>query len=241
VIYYQARKRGFPKREQKIPPRQTIVILREGLVALALPVVMVGGILSGIFTPTEAAVVGVAYSLLVGVVVLRTVRLQSLPGIIGETLRNASPLLLILGMAYLFGWVLGFERVGEAIATFIGGLTTSKETFLLLVIAVVLFAGMWMEVGVIIVIFAPILYPTVLMLGISPIHFGIILILSAVLGVATPPIGICLFAASGVARVPVGEIIQEIWPFLVAQVVVILLLVFEPELVLFLPRMFGLA
>lgn len=240
LVFFAAGRRNFPKRTERIKPREAAKVLREGLVAVCMPVVMVGGILCGVFTPTEGAIVGVAYAIFAGFFILRTLKLSELWDMVGLTVKNSSALLMLLGIAYIFGWVLSFENVSQHVAGIIMSMTTDPRVFLLLVMACALFAGMWMEVGTIVIIIGPILYPAAIALGIHPVHFGIILILSSVMGVATPPVGVCLYAASSIAGIPAERTVKEIWPFLLAQLSMIILMIFVPDLVLFLPKTFEL-
>lgn len=239
VIFYQARKYNFPKREHRYTAKEVRKILIEGIAAVLMPVIMIGGILGGIFTPTEAAIVGVVYAIIVGMFFLRTLKLSDFPRLLKNTIKNASALLLLLGIAYLFGWVLSYENISKNLADAITSFTQNPTVFLMLVAALTLFAGMWMEVGTIVIIFAPILYPAAASLGISPIHFGIILILCASLGVTTPPVGVCLYAASSIAGIPAERTFRRVWPFLIGHLVAIMLMIIFPMLVLFLPGITG--
>ena len=239
VIFYQSRKHNFPKRVVKYSAKEVRKILIDGIAAVLMPVLMIGGILLGVFTPTEAAIVGVVYAIIVGLVFLRTLKLRDFPRMLKNTAKNSCALLLLLGVAYLFGWVLTYENISGSLAAAITSFTQSPTVFLLLVAALALFAGMWMEVGTIVIIFAPILYPVAMSLGISAIHFGIVLILCAALGVTTPPVGVCLYAASSIAGISAERTFRRVWPFLVAQIVTIIVMICLPELVLWLPRLSG--
>jgi tripartite ATP-independent transporter DctM subunit len=240
IIFLQAKKRNYPRRMEKIPFKAAVKIVIDGIVAILMPVIMIGGILGGVFTPTEAAIVGVVYAIIAGFFILRTLKLSDFPEMIVNTIKNASGLLLLMGIAYLFGWVLSFENVSGNVADLITSYITNPTIFMLLVVLLALFAGMWMEVGTIVILFTPILYPTAVMLGVHPIVFGVILIITSALGVTTPPVGVCLYAASSIAGIPIERTFRRVAPFFIAQFCAVVLMVLFPDIILFLPRVFGL-
>lgn len=239
VIFYQAHKYNFPRRTKKYLPSETAKILVDGIAAVLMPIIMIGGILTGTFTPTEAAIVGVVYAIVVGIAFLRTLKFRDLPRLLMNAAKNSCALLLLLGIAYLFGWVLSYENISGRLGALITALTQDSSVFLLLVAVLSIFAGMWMEVGTIIIIFAPIFYPVALSLGINAIHFGIIMIICSSLGVTTPPVGVCLYAASSIAGISAERTFRRVIPFFIAQVITILILIFFPQLILWLPRITG--
>lgn len=238
LVFFQARKYKFPKRTERYTGKQVRSILLNGIIALALPVIMVGGMLGGFFTPTEAAIVGCVYSLVLGLVT-KKIKLKDIIPTIVNTMKNSSALLLLISFAYILGWTLSYENVSARLAEVILSVTGSPTVFLFIVAALVLFAGMWMEVGSIVVVLVPVLYPAALALGVNPIHFGLIVILTATLGVSTPPVGVCLYAASSIANVPAPKVFKHVFPFLIAQVLALALIIMLPDIILFLPKLFG--
>lgn len=240
LVFFQAKKRNFPKRVERYSFKKAVKILQGGIVALLLPVIMVGGMLGGIFTPTEAAIVGCLYGLGFGLVTKRIRFSDIIPTII-ETMKNSSSLLLLISFAFILGWALGYENISSRLAEIILSITDSPTVFLFIVVLLIIFAGMWMEVGSIVVVLVPVLYPAALALGVNPIHFGLIIMISATMGVTTPPVGVCLYASASIADVPAAKVFKEVFPMLLCQCAVMVLLVMIPEITLFIPKLFGFA
>lgn len=201
---------------------------------LGAPVLLLGGILSGLFTPTEAAAVGVAYVLFLGLC-YRRLTLRSLWGIVVETATTAAGIALILAASGLLGWVLARERVPQDIASFMLGFTDSPVVFLFLVSAVLLLIGTVLEPIAALVITVPVLLPIATQFGVDPVHFGVIVIINLMLGLLTPPIGGVLFVLGSATRTPMHEVFRGTAPFLLPLLTVLVLLILAPELVLFLP------
>lgn len=238
LVFVQAKKYNFPRRTEAYTWPQRVKILTEGAVALALPVIMVGGMLGGFFTPTEAAIVGCLYALILGMI-KRTIKASDVVPAIMRTMQNSGALLLLISFAYILAWALSYENVSLKLSQFITAYISNGTVFLLVVMVLVLIAGMWMEVGSIVVVLVPVLYPVALELGIHPMHFGIIVMLAATMGVSTPPVGVCLYAAASIANIPSKRMYKWIFPFLTAQIIALILVILFPEVVLFLPRTFG--
>ena len=238
LVFIQSNKYKFPRRVERYSWGKRFAILKEGTVALALPVVMVGGMLGGFFTPTEAAIVGCLYALILGLV-KRTIKFRDIVPAIMRTMQNSGALLLLISFAYILAWVLSYENVslqlGQVITSFIGNGTV----FLIVVVVMVLIAGMWMEVGSIVVVLVPVLYPIALQLGIHPMHFGIVVMLAATMGVSTPPVGVCLYAAASIADIPSNKMYKWVFKFLAVQLIALLLVIIFPDIALTLPRVFG--
>jgi tripartite ATP-independent transporter DctM subunit len=211
-----------------------------GLGALLAPVIILGGILEGFFTPTEAAAVGAVYMLLLGVVVYRSLRLRDLPKVFADTATTTAAIMVILGASSLFGWILARERVPQAIAEAFLGFTDNKIVFLLLVNALLLVLGAIIEPTSALVISVPVLLPVATQLGVDPVHFGVIVVLNLMIGLMTPPIGGVLFVLSSVTKTPVAEVFRGVAPFLIPLLVTLLLITFIPQLALWLPELLDL-
>src|SRR5699024_5460345 len=201
---------------------------------LGAPVLLLGGILSGLFTPTEAAAVGVAYVVVLGFC-YRRLTLGSLWGIAVETATTAAAIALILAASGLLGWVLARERVPQDIASFMLGFTDNPAVFLFLVSAVLLLIGSVLEPIAALVITVPVLLPIASQFGVNPVHFGVIVIINLMLGLLTPPIGGVLFVLGSATRNPMHEVFRGTAPFLLPLLAVLVLLILAPQLVLFLP------
>src|SRR5205814_5722375 len=196
----------------------------RALPALALPVLILGGIASGAFTPTEASVIAVFYSLFAGRAIYRTLEWTMLPGILARSALMTASVLIIVAMSAAFAWVLTISRVPQDLTALIVGMQLSPLAFLLAVNALLLAFGIFIEPLPGIVVLVPILAPIAHALGISDLQFGIVVIVNLTMGMLTPPVGGLLFVTAVVARVPLARMIVELWPFLGAQVVVLTLL-----------------
>ncbi|PXY22689.1 TRAP transporter large permease [Prauserella muralis] len=206
---------------------------------LLTPVIILGGILGGVFTPTEAAAVGAAYVLLLGFA-YRTVRLRDLGGILRDTAATTASITLILGASGLLAWILAREQVPRAVAGAMLGFTDSQVVFLLLVNVLLIILGAVMEGTSVLVITVPILLPIAVEFGVDPLHFGVIAIINLMIGLLTPPIGAVLYVLSPVTGLPVHEVFRGTVPFLVPLLAVLLLVTFVPSVVTFLPGVLGL-
>ncbi|WP_417269947.1 MULTISPECIES: TRAP transporter large permease [Alphaproteobacteria] len=201
-----------------------------GMWALFVPVIILGGIYGGIFTPTEAAGVAVMYALFVSLVIYREMRFADLPGILVRSGRTTATIMIMVAMAFAFGRFLTIESVPADMAALITGATSNPIAVLLLLNLVLLVAGMFLEPVAAIIILAPILVPIATSVGVDPVHFGIIMTCNLAIGFCTPPVGINLFVASSIAKVPVEAVIRKVLPFIVAMFVSMALVTFIPKL-----------
>ncbi len=211
----------------------------RALPALVLPVLILGGIASGAFTPTEASVVAVFYALFAGRVIYRTLTWPMLPSILARSALMTAAVLIIVAMSAAFAWVLTFSRVPQELTAFIVDLKLSPIAFLFAVNLLLLAFGIFIEPLPGIVVLVPILAPIAHALGINDLQFGIIVIVNLTMGMITPPVGGLLFVTSVVAKVPLTRMVRELWPFMWAQIAVLILLSFVPALSTWLPGVFG--
>lgn len=207
------------------------------LPALFLPVLIVGGIHSGAFTPTEASIVAVAYALVIGMGLYRTLTLSMLPGILLRTALLTASVMLIVAASACFAWVLTIAQVPQSLARWIIGLGLDPLTFLIAVNVLLLLFGIFIEPLPGVMILVPILAPMAAALGIDPVHFAIVVIVNLTMGMITPPVGGLLFVTALVARIPVSGVIRELWPMMGVLLVVLGILTLVPEVSLFLPRL----
>ncbi|HAV46558.1 MAG: C4-dicarboxylate ABC transporter permease [Halomonas sp.] len=213
--------------------------LLHGLLPALMPVFVVGAILAGIVTPTEAAAFAVVYALILGVVLYRNIKLVNLPGIFARAMRDSAVIMVIMGAVAAANWVLTFERVPNMLTEWALMSIDTQWTFLIAVILLLLVVGLFLEGIAAILVLVPILHPIAMALGIDPLHFGIVVIFNLMMGLITPPMGLCLFVADSVSGVGMGPIIRRIMPMLAVQFLVLLLITFVPSLVTFLPRLAG--
>ncbi|MDQ2918138.1 MAG: TRAP transporter large permease [Casimicrobiaceae bacterium] len=232
-------RRNYRGSQQRLAWRDYVRNTWRALPALVLPVLILGGIASGAFTPTEASVVAVFYALFAGRVIYRTLQWTMLPGIIARSGLMTASVLIIVGMSAAFAWVLTVSRVPQDMTQWIIGMRLSPLAFLFAVNVLLLAFGIFIEPLPGIVVLVPILAPIAHALGIDDLQFGIVVIVNLTMGMITPPVGGLLFVTSIVARVPLARLVKELWPFLWAQLVVLALLSLFPALSAWLPNAFG--
>jgi len=237
VAAHYARRQNFPVRQKILSFRTVSKGFFNTILAIMMPIILLGGILSGIFTPTEAAGVAVFYALIVGFFIYRELKLSSFVNILFETSVLTGTILIILAMAHLFGWILAAETVPEIIANAMTSMTKNPIIILLLINLLLLFLGTIMETLAAIILMTPILLPLSQSIGIDPIHFGIIMTVNLNIGLATPPLGVCLLVASPIAEVSLEKVALSAVPFLLASIAVLFVISYMPQLVLFLPNL----
>ncbi|HDK27327.1 MAG TPA: TRAP transporter large permease [Candidatus Atribacteria bacterium] len=211
---------------------------RDAILALIMPIIMIGGILSGIFTPTEASAVSCVYALVVSLFVYKEITISDLPKIILSSGLTTGACFMIVAVAAPFGWVLSAEMVPQKMANMILSLTDNPNVILLLIIMLLLFLGTFMETIAAIIVITPVLLPLAANLGLNPIHFGLIVCIGIYIGLITPPVGICLYIASTIAKISLEEISKAIIPFILLSVLVLLIVAYFPSAVLFIPNLF---
>jgi tripartite ATP-independent transporter DctM subunit len=207
--------------------------------AMLTPVIIIGGILAGLFTPTEAAGVGACYMLVLGLA-YRTVRLRDLPGIFRDTALTTASITIILGASALLGWILAREQVPQSVASAIFTVTDNKIVFLILVNMFLLLLGAIIEPTSALVLSVPILLPVAVEFGVDPVHFGVIAVLNLMIGLLTPPMGGVLYVLSSVTGISVANVFRGVAPFLIPLLLVLGIVTFAPGLVLWLPGLLGL-
>jgi C4-dicarboxylate transporter DctM subunit len=230
-----ARRGGFP-RQPSAGWRAMVRAGRDAIWGLLLVVVVLGGIYGGVFTPTEAAAVSAVYAFVVAVFVYRDVRVRDVPRVIADAARVTAMLMFIIANAYLFSFVLLTEQVPQTAAQWITDLGMPPWGFLLAVNLVLLAAGSFMEPTSVVLIFAPILLPIAVGLGIDPVHLGIIMTVNMEIGMVTPPVGLNLFVTAGIAKLPVTGVVRAATPWLLVLLAVLVLVTYVPWLSLALPR-----
>ncbi|MGI6097485.1 MAG: TRAP transporter large permease [Dethiobacteria bacterium] len=239
LVAATGKKRNFPKVETKFSFKELALTFKDTFLALLMPLIIIGGILGGIFTPTEAAAVAVFYALVVGILIFRSITVKDIYRALSNSVRTSAMLFFIIGVAAILGWIIARINLPVIMAEFFLSLSDNPNVIFLLVILLLLFVGTWLETGASCIILAPILAPMMEMLGFHPVHFGTVMIVALNIGLITPPLGVCLFAVVSVGKVRFEDVVSEIWPYIAMDVVVVLILVFIPELTLFLPRLFG--
>ena len=237
-VFAIARKRNYPK---EAPPtaREFMLVLRNALPALMIPLIIMGGILFGLFTPTEAAAVAVVYALIVPPLFYREPSWRELPKIFAESARRSGVIGLIIGLVGAFGWVLTYSKFPFVVAEAIGSIAPTWWLFMMLIIALYILLGTFLTPSEIILVTVPVLLPGAIAVGIHPIHFGMVCVIASAVGHITPPVGLCLFVGMSISGLPMEKLMWPLLPFLVAIIAVLLVVAFVPETTLWLPRLFG--
>ena len=238
VVHFIAVKRNMP-REAPIPLREWPTILFRGALPLSMPIVLLGGIYSGAFTPTEAAAVAALHALILAAVVYRGLTWRSFWGVVMESTRGSAVITMILAGSFVLNYAFTAEGVPQAMAVWVEGMHLSSIMFLLMVNMMFLVLGCFLDVSVLLLVFVPMLLPAARLLGIDLVHFGVVVVLNMMIGLITPPFGMLLFVTKALTGIPIGEIVREGWLFLVMLLVLLLALTLFPQIVLWLPQTMG--
>jgi C4-dicarboxylate transporter DctM subunit len=236
LTYFIARKNNFP-REERATFRQFLRASKRAALSLFMGVIILGGILLGIFTATEAAAVAVIYGFFLSVVFYREVKLSQLPKILWDASVVSGVVMLVVGISYGFGWVMAKEQIPVKLANFMLTLPGGKLVFLLAVNILLLIMGMFFDASLSVVILVPILFPVAVKLGVDPVHFGTFVVMNLGIGFTTPPYGISLFIASGIAKVPMSSIIKPILPYILTMIGFLFVVTYVPWFSLMLPKL----
>ncbi|EOQ36324.1 TRAP transporter large permease [Butyricicoccus pullicaecorum] len=234
------RKRGYKPVYVKYTAKDWVKTIVEAIPSFLVPVIILGGIYGGIFTPTEAAAAGCVLGVIISVFVYKEVKLSDIPYMAFRSVIISAPVMFIIGVSTGFGRVLAITQMPSMIAEGILGITSNSVLLLILINLLLLLVGTFMETNAAIIILTPILLPIVTALGINPIHFGMIMILNLAIGFITPPLGANLFMASEISRVKFETLAKTIWPWIGAMIVVLIIITYIPQISLFLPQMMGL-
>lgn len=234
IIGMIAKKQNFPK-EERMPFKEIIRVFFSAIFALLMPVIILGGILTGVFTATESACVAVVYAFLVSKFVYKELNIYEVPRILLSTAKNTAVIMFIVAAAALFGWILAHAQVPQMLTNAVTSITSNPFLILVVINLLLLFLGCFMEGTAILILLAPVLLPLVENIGVDPIQFGVIMVLNLMVGLITPPVGMTLFISSRIANISVSSVIKEIVPFILAIGFVLILVTFIPFLSLWLP------
>ena len=236
TVYVIAKKRNYPK-HPKFSRKEKWIATKEAVPAILGPIILIGGIFSGFFTPTEAAAVAVMYSLLVGVLVYKHLNLKTLYHVLEVGVENLGMVMLLMASGKLFAWVLGMEKAAEVAAAFIFSLTSNKYIIIILLNLILLFMGMFMETNASILILTPIMLPIVNSIGMHPVQFGVIFIFALMIGLLTPPMAMCLFVTSKLAGISFQRAFKAVKPYYIGLIVVLILINVFPAITLTIPKL----
>jgi tripartite ATP-independent transporter DctM subunit len=237
-VFIIAKKRNYPREEPPTLP-EFMRVLGRALPALLIPVIIMGGILFGWFTPTEAAAVAVVYALVIPPIFYREPALKELPAIFADSARLSGVIGLIIGFVGAFGWVLSYSKFPHHVAEAIASISPSWWLFIVIVMGLYIMLGTFLTPSEIILVTVPVLLPVAQATGIHPIHFGMVCVIASAIGHITPPVGLCLFVGMAISKLSMDQLLKPLLPFLAAIIVTMLFIAFVPETVLFMPRLLG--
>jgi len=240
IVGILARRRRFPKAIIPLTPKKLVLGTRDALVPLMMPAIIIFGILSGIFTPTEAAGMAVLYAFIVATFLYRSLKWRDYLPVFRTAVFFSAKLLVIVGCGAILAWIFGIENIPEKIKNLFYSVSHNKYVLLLLINLFLILLGMWLDPSASIILFAPMLTPLAMEIGLDPVHFGVLMIVNLNIGLLTPPLAVCLFAASDISRDPVDRIIVAVLPFMIASLFALALITYFPAFTMTLPRWFGL-
>lgn len=240
VIAFLGKRLNLPKAEGGPKLSDIWAAFKESILALVLPIFILGSILGGIATPTEAASIAVFYALVVGGLVYRALTWRDLYEMCVRTTRITGVIFLIIASASILGWWMTFNQIPQAVAAGVLSLSDNPKVIIAMVIALLLFIGMFMDINATLIILAPVLAPLTASIGMDPVHAGIMIILALNISLMTPPVGACLFVLASVTKEKIENITRSLWPFLLAEVIILFVVAYWEGLTLAVPRMLGL-
>ena len=238
VVYVMAIQRKMP-RDEPVPRSQWASLIFRGALPLSMPIVLLGGIYSGAFTPTEAAAVAALHSLILAALVFRALTWRSFWGVVLESTRSSAVITLILAGSFILSYAFTAEGIPQAMAQWVDGMQLSRLQFLLMVNGLFLLLGCFLDVSVLLLVFVPMLLPAAQLLGVDLVHFGVLVVLNMMIGLIHPPFGMLLFVIKALTGIPIGEIMKEGWPFFVMLLLLLLAITVFPQIVLWLPQTMG--
>jgi C4-dicarboxylate transporter DctM subunit len=236
---YISYKRGFPLTGEAFNLRNVLVQARKAFIIFMMPIIIVGGIVGGIFTATEGAAIAVMYSLVIGFLITRDLKVSALPGVCFRAAVGAAMVAALIAFAATVTFIFTIDLVPLKISRFMQEFTQSPTVFILLVMSMLVVVGMFLESNAAYIMLVPLFAPLAITYGIDPLYFGFLFVLNLVIGMMTPPVGVLLFVMCGITRISITELIRNVWPFIGAQYAVLALCLAFPALVVALPRFFG--
>jgi tripartite ATP-independent transporter DctM subunit len=238
LSYSISKTRGYSVRGQRASGTEVLGAAKKAVIPLMMPVIILVGILGGVFTPTEAAAVAVAYGLIVGFAG-RWLKWRDLGKVFSGTIITSAMIMLIIACARLMGWMLVIENIPQRTGEFLLALTTNRYVYLLIVNLFLFVVGMFMDPGVAIIVLGPILEPVAVKLGVHPLHFAIVMVTNLAIAQLTPPVGYVLYVASSVAGISLDRLVRAVWPFILVEAAVCFLITYVPILPMSVPKLLG--
>ena len=237
VAYFWAKKKGYPT-SNKSNIKDVVSSFIDALPSLLLLLIVIGGIVMGLFTATEASAIAVLYALVLGII-YNEIKINELSSIILSSTKTSSIVLLLVTCSICMSWVMSFENIPKALSFFILNISGNKLIVLLMINLILLFVGIFMDITPAVLIFTPIFLPIIKSIGIDPIQFGIMMVLNLCIGLCTPPVGSVLFVGIGVVKTSIEKVIKPLLPLFIAMILALMLITFIPQITLWLPQQFG--
>jgi len=238
LSYVMSVKRQYPKGERK-PFGYIWKTFKGAFWSIMMTAIILFGILGGVFTPTEASIIAVVYAVIVGKFIYKELKFKDMPRVIIESMRMTAAIMILVGFANLFAWIMASEQIPQLIARAILSISENSVIVIILINILLLFVGTFMETIAALVILMPVLLPVAIKVGMDPIQFGVMAVLNLMIGLTTPPVGVCLFVASSIGKLSIVQITKAILPFLIVSLIVLMLVSFVPSISLFLPSLLG--
>ncbi|MBT6610913.1 MAG: TRAP transporter large permease [Deltaproteobacteria bacterium] len=239
ITWYLSKKRNYPVAGRRATLKERAVATKDAFWPLLTPIILIGGILTGVFTPTEAAAVAAGYALLVSLFISRSLKFGDLPKVLREAAISSGVILLLVGAAMSFSSIVTLSGAAGYLTNLVLMVSDNRLVILFLFNILLFFVGMFLDAGPAILILGPVLGPVAAEMGVDPLHFAVIMCVNVTVGLATPPMGLILFVASSLSKESIEDIPREILPFLAVEVIVIFLITFFPPLCLFIPHLLG--
>lgn len=236
VAYFISKKNGW-RGDGKFSIKGVLIAFKDSFFALLTPVIIIGGIYGGVFTPTEAASVAAVYGLVVGLFIYKELKIKDIPELIFKAVINTVIIMFIVGASKVFGWMLTNLRIPQQLAQTFMSADMSPFLFLIIVNILFLIAGTMVNASSAIVILTPIVLPIALGLGINPVFFGVLMVVNLAIGTITPPVGLDLFVASAITKIPIETLIKKVMPYLLIMLVDLVILTYIPDIIMFLPNL----
>lgn len=227
-----------PREEKVLSGKEKMITIQRAVLAIIMPLFVIGSVVLGIATATESAGIGVLYAFLIGTFVFKTIKLKDLPSLFKEATLTSAKVMIIIALSKLYIWILAIERIPDALAMFVSGLSLPSFMILIIIDIIILMAGTFLDVSPAILLLTPIFLPIAQMFGVHPVQFGVILVSGLAVGLVTPPVGMCLNVASSLSGLEIGTIFKSALPFLMANLITLIAITFIPQLTLWLPSLF---
>ncbi|MDF2519777.1 MAG: dicarboxylate transporter, DctM subunit [Clostridia bacterium] len=237
--YFIGKKRNYIGRPARAPFKEVLKAGKDALLALLMPVIIIGGIMSGLFTPTESGTIAVFYALIIGMFVYRELGISDLWHALADSAKSTGQVLVVVAFASLFTWVITVNNIPQEVSAFLNATISNKYMLLLVINIILLIAGTFIDTTSAVVIFTPLFLPLAQMYGIDLIHFGLIMAVNLTIGMCTPPLGVCLFVSGSIAKISLKEQFKDLLPMIGVLIIVLLLVTYIPQIVLVVPNLFS--